>query len=377
MVVCSLMRALFVNPSPIRGGAEEMLDAFVRGFDPARVQAEIACLAPGPFPDELEASGAVVHRIDAGRMRQVHRRAATVRTLAHMAKDFDVVCSWQVKGHYYGTPAARRAGVKALWWDHGIRPIRGERSWFAGGAVPRSLKADLVLTSSRAAAARHEKSCAIHPGIDVARFDGRGRDELRMEWGIGDEPLVGIVGRLQPWKGQHVFLRAAARIARKNPQAKFVIVGDAIGGFSAGYPAQLRWLAGELGIEDKVVFAGQRRDVPAVMAALDVFVHASRSEPFGIVIVEAMAAGVPVVATRGGGVGEIVVDGTTGTLVDVEDERAMSDAVLRFIADQPFAAAAGREARDRAQACFSVDRMVEELTGVLESYAAKRVEVAR
>jgi glycosyltransferase involved in cell wall biosynthesis len=377
MVVRPLMRVLLVNPSPIRGGAEEMLDAFVRGFDPARVQAEVACLAGGPFTDELEAAGAVVHRIDAGRMRQAHHWAATVRTLARMAKGFDAVCSWQVKGHYYGTPAARRAGVPALWWDHGIRPVRGERSWLAGGAIPRSLKADLVLTSSRAAAQRHRNACAIHPGIDVAQFDGDGRDALRKEWGLGDEPLVGIVGRLQPWKGQHVFLRAAARIVRKNPDARFVIVGDAIGGFSEGYPAQLRWLAGELGIADKVIFAGQRRDIPAVMAALDVVVHASRSEPFGIVIVEAMAAGKPVVATRGGGVGEIVVDGSTGMLVAVEDERAMSDAALRLIVDRPFAGALGRAARARAEACFGVERMVTEFSDVLTSSARRGAEVAR
>lgn len=372
------MRVLVVNPSPIRGGAEQMLDAFARGCDPSRLSIEVACLAPGPFPDELAAAGVAVHPIHAGRMRQVHRWAATVRRLARLARSFDAVCSWQVKGHYYGTPAARIARRPALWWDHGIRPVRGEPSAFAAGSIPRALRADLVLASSRAAAARHPRSLAIHPGVDVAAFAAASsqRERVRASLGAsGGEPVVGIVGRLQPWKGQHVFLRAAAHVAARHPETRFVVVGDAIGGFSASYPAELRSLASTLGIADRVVFAGHRADVAAVLSGFDVFVHASRDEPFGIVVVEALAAGVPVVATSGGGVDEIVGHGDTGLLVGHGNHEEMAAAVERYLADPAFAAATAARGRERAAREFGVARMIEEFTAVLERFAHRTAQV--
>lgn len=372
------VRVLLVNPSPIRGGAEEMLDAFLRGFDPARIEASVACLAPGPFSDELVAAGHRVRMIDAGRMRQPHRYTQAVRALARVARHHDLVCSWQVKGHYYGTPAARLARRPAIWWDHGIRPKRGEQLAFAGGTIPKALRATLVLTSSRAAAARHARAIAIHPGIDVERFASARaaqRETMRSSFGVSaDQPLVGIVGRLQPWKGQHIFLRAAARVASRYPAARFLIAGDALGGFSAGYPAELRSLAADLGIADRVIFAGARTDVPAVLAALDVFVHASVEEPFGIVIVEALAAGVPVVATRGGGVGEIVTDGTDGFLIECGDDEQMAGRIGAVLSDAALASRVSAAGQDRARAAFTAQRMVEQFSVVLERFASRRVE---
>lgn len=371
------VRVLLVNPSPIRGGAEEMLAAFLRGFDPARIDADVACLSPGPFPDELVAAGHSVHLIDAGRMRQVKRYGRAVGALARLARGYDVVCSWQVKGHYYGTLAARIARRPAIWWDHGIRPKRGEQSSFAGGTIPKAMPVRLVLTSSRAAAARHARAIAIHPGIDVERFAAARpahRDAMRASFGVApDAPLIGIVGRLQPWKGQHVFLRAAARIADAHPGALFVIAGDAIGGFSAGYPAELRAFAAELGLESRVIFAGARDDVPAVLAALDVFVHASIEEPFGIVIVEAMAAGLPVIATRGGGVPEIVTDGIDGYLVECGNDEEMAARITTLLTDPAIASRLAAAGQARARTAFSAARMLDEFTGVLERFAAPRV----
>lgn len=370
------VRALLVNPSPIRGGAEQMLATFLAAFDPSRVQATVACLAPGPFPEQLIAGGRSVAMIDAGRMRHARRYAQAVRALAHLARDADIVCSWQVKGHYYGTPAAAIARRPAIWWDHGIRPKRGEQSAFAGGTIPRAVPARLVLTSSRAAAERHSRAIAIHPGIDVEAFAAAriaSRAATRAALGAtGDRPLVGIVGRLQPWKGQHVFLHAAARVAAAHPAARFVVAGDATGGFSAGYPAELRALAAELGIADRVVFAGEREDVPAVLSALDVFVHASVEEPFGIVIVEALAAGVPVVATRGGGVGEIVTDGRDGFLIECGDDRQMADRIGTLLADPALARRIADAGQARARDAFTAERMVEQFTAVLERYAPAR-----
>lgn len=367
------VRVLFVNPSPVRGGAEEMLLALCREFDQARVAAEVASLADGPFPDDLENAGVVVHRLRAGRLRNAVRWAATVRRIASLARTRDVVFSWQVKGHYYGTPAARVAHKASAWWDHGIRPSRGDDRYGIDSVLPRSLRADGVVCSSAAAASAISGAVAIHPGIDVARFATGDRTDARASLGLAPDDLaVGIVGRLQPWKGQHVFLRAAAKIAAAQPRARFVVVGGTPGGFSADYPASLRSLAADLGIADRVVFTGQREDVPAVLSALDVFVHASEAEPFGIAIVEAMAAALPVVATRGGGVAEIVSDGQTGLLVEAGHVSGIADAVARVLGDRALAERIADAGHARAKAHFTTERMIAETTAFIEGLGARR-----
>ena len=367
------VRLLLVNPSGVRGGAEESLLEFLTRCDTSRVDPLVACLADGPYVDDLEAAGVRVTRLRAQRLRYLWMWALTVRRISRLARDADVVLSWQVKGNYYGTPAARLAGRPCAWWDHGIRPARGEARYLIDNRLPRSVRADLVVTSSAASAARHHPSRVILPGIPLEPYASPDRAAARALLGLDDGvPAIGIVGRLQPWKGQHVFLRAAARILATHPAARFFVIGDAVGGFSAEYPAELRRLAGELGIAEAVTFTGHRADIPALLPGLDVFVLASFDEPFGLVNVEAMAAGVPVVATRAGGVPEIVDDGETGLLVPVEDDAAIAAAVGRLLAGPAFAGTIAKAGRARAFERFDIARYVEEITGLVEDLAGRK-----
>jgi glycosyltransferase involved in cell wall biosynthesis len=339
----------------VRGGAEQLLIDFC--LRATRVEATVACLAPGPFPDELAKAGVRVEAIDAKRLRYPWSWARTVRSLAALAREADVVFSWQVKGHYYGTPTARRARKPAAWWDHGIRPARGDARYAVDSMLPRSLRADLVVCSSRAAAARHRDALAIHPGIDVSSYERASREDARAALGLtADEPAIGMVGRLQPWKAQHELVRAAPAILRAHPRARFFVVGGTPGGFSAAYPRELERLASDLGVADRIAFLGQRDDVRALLPGFDVAVHATRAEPFGLVVVEAMAAGVPVVAHPSGGVPEIVTDGETGVLT--ADIAAGAGKVL---GDPAFAARIAAAARERARGAFSIERFVHDV----------------
>src|SRR3989475_5351013 len=198
------------------------------------------------------------------------------------------------------------------------------------------------------------KFVTIHSGIDLAYFRSVRVDPAvkRKELGLPPEGvIVGTVGRLVPIKGLEWLLKAAPRVLAEFPQACFVIIGD---GPMIG---ELRQLTSKLGIGLQVVFLGAREDVPECLAALDLFVLPSLNEGMGRVLLEAMAVGCPVVATRVGGIPDIVADGTTGLLVPPRDERALAEAILTFLRDRSRRAADGEAARRRIDGRLAVEKM--------------------
>jgi glycosyltransferase involved in cell wall biosynthesis len=183
----------------------------------------------------------------------------------------------------------------------------------------------------------------IELGIDLERF-ARGEPALRV-----DGPLVGNVARLAEQKGHADLLEALAEL----PDVRAAIVGD--GPLRAGLEAQAR----ELGLAGRVTFTGERDDVPDLLASMDVFAFPSLFEGLCLAVIEAQAAGVPVVATPVGGIRETVVEGETGVVVPVNDPQALAAGIRRVLADPPRARAMAEEARRRVFERFSEARMVE------------------
>jgi glycosyltransferase involved in cell wall biosynthesis len=182
---------------------------------------------------------------------------------------------------------------------------------------------------------------------------------IRQELGITSEtPVVGFVGRLDPWKGLDVFLRAAALVADRFPDALFLISGDSPEGFEP-YRQRMMNLARDLGIGRRVLFLGWKYrldDMPEFMGALDVFSHtATHPEPFGLVLIEAMSMGRPVVASRAGGPLEIVQDGKTGFLTPASDAAAHAQAVCRLLENRQLAQEMGQAGRRRVEEEYSLE----------------------
>jgi glycosyltransferase involved in cell wall biosynthesis len=183
-------------------------------------------------------------------------------------------------------------------------------------------------------------------------------------------PVIGILGRLSPWKGQHIFLQAAALVRHQFPEAKFQIIGSSLfqeaGQLPGGsYEAELRDLAGQLGLESSVEFTGFRSDVAAAVDGLTVLVHASTvGEPFGQVVIEGMMAGKPVVATAGGGVPEIIEDGVSGILVPMGEVKPMAGAIMRLLESPQAAGHMGQAARARVLDRFTIQHTVDKVEGV-------------
>ena len=206
----------------------------------------------------------------------------------------------------------------------------------------------------------------------------------RTELGCGPEHyLVANVGRLVPWKGQDMFLRAIAQAARRLPQVRALIVGAADDNDrSRAFAAELHALANSLGLAQQVIFTGHRPDVQSVMAAADVVVHtAVTPEPFGRVLIEALAAGCPVIAAGAGGVLEILEHEVTGLIVPPNDSQALADSLLRLAADPALRARLGAAGRQQASLRFNAPEHARQVTALyrlaLDASAARDGGAAR
>jgi glycosyltransferase involved in cell wall biosynthesis len=193
------------------------------------------------------------------------------------------------------------------------------------------------------------------------------RGELRRELGIdAAAPLVGIVARLVPVKAHETFLEAARAIAPVRPDAVFLVVGD------GERRAELEALAAGLGLSARVRFLGWRADLDRLYADLDVVVLTSKNEGSPVALIEAMAAGRPVVSTRAGGVEDVVTDGETGLLVPVGDAAAVARAILALLDDPARAARLGTAARASAVARFGSGRLVGDIDALYRRLLAQR-----
>jgi glycosyltransferase involved in cell wall biosynthesis len=217
-----------------------------------------------------------------------------------------------------------------------------------------------VVIANSHAVARHlpsrEQIAVVHNGINTLTFGPTGcGDPFRHAHGIPDSvPLVGMVGRLRPWKGQERFLRMAATVAETQPDVHFVLVGDDPFSVQDGYAKRLRALSAELGLRSRLTFTGHLDDVRPAFAAMDVFVHPGDPEPFGLVNIEAMAMEKPVVALAHGALPEIVDHGRTGLLVSPVDGTDLARSVRILLNEPAYARCLGRAGRQRAVEHFDV-----------------------
>ncbi len=272
-----------------------------------------------------------------------------------------------------GLIAARRCRIPVVCHEKGF-----ERVGPLERLTSRWLEACICMTEEieahcRARHLRARRLLTIYDGIDTAAFAPGGGAAVRRELGIPpDAPLAGIVGHIQDWKGQHLVVEAVARARARFPELRCLLVGG-VHRRGAEYAERIHERIARPDLAGHVVLTGARHDVPACLDAMDVVIHASVvAEPFGRVLIEAMAIGRPVIAPREGGPLLIVVDGETGLLVPPRDAGALADALLALLADPARRAAMGRAGRARVDAVFDIRHHVRAMEALFDEVLARR-----
>lgn len=367
------MRILVTIPWGQRlGGAEVMLQTVLDGARRSEQELEPVFLEDGPWARELKAAGFVVHVLDAGRLREARRFLATIARLARIFRQRrpDLILNWSAKTHLYGAPAAALAGMagRVVWWQHDIPSPRGI------DLLATLLPARAIGTTSRSAAAAQAHLFPKRPTftVNAGIAPPRGASApARFEPPPG-AVVVGIVGRLQAWKGQDRLLRANALLrARGLPVHSLIVGGDAYG-LSPQYARELPQLAEQLCIADSVTFAGQVADAGAYIERMDVLVNASEPEPYGIVLLEAMSRGVPVVAVDAGGPRELIEHQRTGMLAASGAPEALARALEPLVRSPELRHTIAVAARARFEEELTDERMRERFFAALTRVAAQR-----
>jgi glycosyltransferase involved in cell wall biosynthesis len=369
-------RILHVINSFDIGGNERFVVELLRRLD--RAEFEQAVCVPDRGRDYTfdlkqlcESLAVPIHVIEArGNLdRGIGRRLKALMA----AGGYDVVHTHLVLSQYWGRRAAMAAGVGRIisseqnayrfkvWPPFRWIEQRLTRSTECVVACSEHVRRHLI----RRVGLPREKITLVYNGVDTEAFSPRQgaadpvRIAVREELGVGpDEKLIGTVGHLNRQKGHDVLIGAFADLVRQEPAARLVIAGR------GPLRRRLEALAVRRGVEGKVTFAGLVSDVARFLKGLDLFAFPSRWEGFGIALIEAMASGLPVVASATGGIREIVEDGVSGRLVPAGDRAALAEALLSVLRDADRARGLAQHGLARIRKRFSLARTVEQMAAI-------------
>lgn len=357
------MIILHINSARTFGGGERHTADLANALSRRGHEVFAAVSPQSPLIEELK-------RIPAQNIFELPlRNALDVHSAIELArrvreKGIEIIHAHVARDYLLAALASRRSSAPLVLTRHLERPLKSLHRWTlarvarviaVSEAVERALLEQKIFAP--------EKIRRIPNGIDVDLFERRARSfdakRFRRLMKVEGRLLVGITGELREHKGQEDFLRAAAIVSGRFADVDFVVAGEDASPRKE-YRARLEQLAAELDIKTRIHFTGWLADVVELLPALDVFVSSSRVEPFGLVMVEAMACGLPVVATSTGGAREIVEDNVTGKLVAVGDSQALAEAICALLADEDARRLMGERGRARAKQRFSLERMLGE-----------------
>lgn len=363
------IRVLFVIRQLDYGGAERQLVELATRLPRELFDVRVCCLCPpGPLAGELEQNGI--------RVMSTYKKPGALSTcswaLLSIVREFRpaVLHSYLFSANWRSLPVGRLAGVPLVVTSVRNVDIHARRILTLGEKLFAGLN-DRVIANAEAV----KEYVADQHGIPRDRItvvhNGVAEDRVRPQRELGVRPssghVVGMIASLSPKKRHETFLQAARIVRETHPDVRFLMVGD--GPLREALESRAR----ELGISDAVNFAGSTHDVAGVLASMDVSVLTSTKEGCSNVIIESMAAAVPVVVTDAGGNRELVVDGVTGFIVPIDDSEAVAERIERLLSDPDLRRTMGGNGADRVRERFTVERMVADTADFYMKTLARRV----
>lgn len=372
-----------IEQLPLGGGAENLLLVLAKNIDRSKFNLTFCCLRSGGYiADRLKAEGFNVFCFGNYRLRHLYKKVFDVIKLIKV-EDINIVQTHLIEGNLWGRICAYLSRLPLVCkTEHSMLP----EVWKNGTikdrvrlTIDRILDrvSDCIIYVSESQMriinqGKHypHKHIVIHNAIDEKRFIvDKTRDSIRRLHGFSSEDVViGIVGRLVPHKGHDYLFEAVKSVKEKHDGIKILVIG------SGPEEARLKRLVKASGLD--ALFLSDRDDVPELMKSMDIYVQPSLRETFGITIAEAMFSGLPVVATRIGGIPEVVADGETGILIPERDSDALKNTLLRLIENPDMAKNMGERGRDVAASKFSGQRYARDMENLYISLMKKKKQRA-
>ena len=356
-----------------RGGAEALLQHLLR-CGHGKVPYFCAFLEDGPLVEHARQLGYDTVVFPTTHLRELGNYVATVRALRKWIKQkqLSVVVSWMHKAHLYLGIAALGLPVRVLWYQHGVPHghILDRLTTF----IPAAGVLCCSETSNKAQKAMWPKrrTHVCYPGVPMPVGEPISQHDARVRLGLPLEtPVIGMVSRLEHWKGVHIFLQAAERILARHPDATLFVVGG-VHSLAPKYAEEIEALAKALALPEQILIVGQRPsfEVPLWQASADLIIHPTvGTEPFGMAVVEAMSHGKTVVASNLGGPSEIIVNGESGLLIEPRDPELLAEAIEELLQDGSRLHVLAAQARTRA-ATFSDQAFSQRFNAIVSEFTS-------
>ncbi|RKX98516.1 MAG: hypothetical protein DRP55_08140 [Spirochaetes bacterium] len=387
-------KILFLNHTAFLGGAEVMLIRLIKYLNRNLIEPIAIIAEEGPLVEQLRSYGVRSYIVpidprtlalkrDKYEMRftkivhtlNIYRKY--VYKIANFAKSkgIDKIFCNNVRAQIYGTLAGYFSNIPVIWRFHDILseydfiyPVRKLMSFLASRKIVVKILcvSQAVENSLRKEGIKGWKLQTIYNGIET--FDkSTSKGKLRQQYGIStNTKLIGIIGRITLWKGQEIVIKAVSKVLKNGLDIVLLVVGSPFSEEERKYEKNLRKLAKDLGLRRQIIFTGFRKDIPSVLKELDLVVHASLNpDPFPTVILEAMAAGRPVIASNCGGVPEMVQHEETGLLFPSGDSDRLAECIRYALSNEEKMRMWGQNARKQAFDKFSIEKYIKNTETIL------------
>jgi len=384
---------LFIDHHAELGGGEIALLAIIKNLNRRRFHPLAVLGEGGPLQDELgKLNAAVIIDKLPDYFRQLDRDpekrnklTAFIRSAfclpifikniksVIIEKNINLVYINSIKSSLYGIPAAKQTKCRIIWHLHDCLTRDFYSLWIIPLIIFLTRMADKIICVSDTvkkyfikAGGNPKKAVVIYNGVDTERFNPDiSAESAKKQLGLSGGKIVSMIGRLESWKGQRIFIKAAEIISEKRDDVVFLIVGGPFFGF-AEYEKELKATVEQLGLKNKVLFLGFRADPKQIYAGSDVIVHCStKPEPFGRDIIEALACGKPVISTDLGAPGEIIEDKKDGILIKPNNPKLLANKILELIDNPRMAKILGANAREKAGEIFNIAKITRQIEQLL------------